>query len=76
MSCCDGCTRRMEMCHTDCADYLAERILRDDASARAERDYQDYQADAIYRGGRRTSGRKTYKGWRKLGWKIRGGASQ
>ena len=55
MSVCDGCTRRMEMCHTDCADY---------------------QADAVYKGGRRTSGRKAYKGWRKPGWKIRGGGGQ
>ena len=76
MSCCDGCTRRSERCHADCADYLAERILRDDAAIREEREYQDYQAAAIYKGGRRKSGRKAYKGWRKPGWKIRGGAGQ
>ena len=70
---CNGCPRRSERCHADCAEYLAERILRDDAAIRDERDYQDYQADAVYRGGRRTSGRKAYKGWRKPGWKIRGG---
>ena len=76
MSACDGCSRRSERCHADCADYLAERILRDDTAVRAEREYRDYQETAIYNGGRRKSGKKAYKGWRTPGWHIRGGGGQ
>ena len=76
MSACDGCSRRSERCHADCAEYLAERVLHAENKIREERDYQNYQADAVYKGGRRKSGRKAYKGWRKPGWKIRGGGSQ
>ena len=71
MSICDGCTRRMEMCHTDCADYLAERILSANSlQEQARREANEYTANAIFNGGRRKSGERVYKGRRTSSWKI------
>lgn len=73
MSCCDGCSRRSERCHADCADYLAERILAaHDGRDRIERVLTDYEIRSIERGGRRKSGIKVYKTCRSPGWKHRG----
>lgn len=62
MRACDGCSRRSERCHADCAEYLAERILSAHAGKkRAERELSTYEAESLMRGGRRKSGKKTYK---------------
>ncbi len=62
MSCCENCPRRSPRCHADCADYLAERVLSaHEGRARAERELNTYEAEMLTRGGRRKSGKKTYK---------------
>lgn len=62
MSCCDGCPRRSERCHADCADYLAERVLAaSEGRKRAERELNTYEAEMLTRGGRRKTGKKVYK---------------
>ena len=74
MRACDGCPRRTETCHADCADYLAERVLAArDGRDRREREIGDYMADAIERGGRRKTGKKTYKANRAHNWKDESG---
>jgi len=72
MSVCHNCTRRTARCHADCADYLIERV-RLDALAEARRGEQladDCAAAALWRGGRRKTGKKAYKGCRTHNWKY------
>ena len=62
MRACDGCSRRSERCHADCAEYLAERILSaHEGKKRAERELSTYESEVLTAGGRRKTGKKVYK---------------
>lgn len=72
MSCCDGCGRRTATCHAECADYLAERVLRThDTRDAAEREYENYITDVSLRGGRTRGGNQEYKIPNRTAWYVR-----
>ena len=72
MRACDGCPRRSERCHAECADYLAERVLAaSEGKKRMEREVASYEVESLTRGGRRKSGQKVYKSSSAHWWRNR-----